>query len=477
MLVTKISLLDKSGMVLAYKPKIAHKEEAELLASGLMSAILTFSKKIQQQEIQSINYHDCTTSFIKYDELLLVIEIPHAIDKELRTQLLTRIKESATELLKDRKSSGISHGEAELILEEILNSINVAKLGLKRPFTDAEKGQLLLKHEEKGLEILAQENCPPYLQPLAEMIDQSVRVLDPQKQNKGIGLFIPFLEKRHSLYLFVKTHMKRSETGILKVLEEKSHILFRMTPILNRQIRNLFENNQVITITDALEIIRNKTVDTRTREKVLQEEQFSLLFLEKNIKNIEKAIYSVVVGDPVIVIGDKVSTKICVNTLSIFGQHLYTEVIEWLSGRESEIAPHITGMSQNNYQELQAKGVIEETTTIVNLLEGKVRGEKGGDFFKGLFDRVKKKDLEEAHNIIANHLEQLIKYAIKVTELPILTKEKAITQLKNLEEEIGSSDRFESVMDIAIKRNPLVKPLLEELQSTVFAAEDYLGIF
>ncbi|MBD3190774.1 MAG: hypothetical protein GF308_09025 [Candidatus Heimdallarchaeota archaeon] len=477
MLITKISLLDKSGMVLAYKPKVAHKEEAELLASGLMSAILTFSEKIQQQEIQSINYHDCTTSFIKYKELLLVIEIPNAIDKELRSQLLTRIKEQATDLLKDRKSSEISPGEAELILEKILNSINLVELGLNRPFINAEKGKLLLRHEGREPEILAHENCASYLQPLVKMINRGLRSDNFQKQNKGIGLFVPFLERNHSIYLFIQIHQKRSETGILKVSEEKSHILFRMTPVLNRQIRTLFENNQVITIIDALEIIRNKTVDTRNRDKVLQEEQFSLLFLEKNVKNIEKAIYSVVVGDPVIVIGDKVSTKICVNTLSIFGQHLYTEIVEWLSSGESEIGAHITGMSLKVYQELQAKGVLDERTTIVSLLEGKVLGEKDSDFCKKIFDRVKKKNIEEAYNIISSPLEELTTYAIKATEFPILTKERAILELKNLKKEINHNDKFDIVMALATKRNSLLTPLLEELQSTVFAAEDYLGTF
>lgn len=478
MLITKISLIDKSGIVVASIPRVTDKEEKELLASGLISAILTFSEEIQQQEIKSINYHDYTTSFIKYHELILLIEIPNAIDKELQNQLLAIIKDQAGNYLEKQGSKSISQEEGESILEGIFNSINWDELGLKKPFTDAERGKLYLHHKEQAVEILSEGKVELYLQSLADIIDQRLRECHFELPDDEIGVFIPFMEREFSTYSFIRMlDEDKTEAGILRVTEDKSDTLFRMTPLLTKQIRNLLKNNREFSINDALEIIMNKTIDTRTYKKVLNEDQFSLLFLEKNVKNIDRALWSVITGDSVIVIGDKVSTRICTNTLSIFGQHLYTEVIEWLSKDETQIGGNITGMSQEHYNSLVKKGVIAQGTTIVNLLEGKTIGEKGSDYFKLLMDKMKRKELQEAYHSIGKELEQLIKNAIKIINFTQLEKEQAIKQLKELKKEINHKEKFDSIMTLAIKRNPLIKPYMDELQSTISAAEDYLSIF
>ena len=117
----KSSIIGKSGIPIASKPDNESNIQQQLLESGLITAILTFSKELHKQEIQSLTYHDRITSFIEFKELFLIVEITTAIDAELRNRILTIVQKNANKLLKIRSEKNLSSGEGELILEEIIN--------------------------------------------------------------------------------------------------------------------------------------------------------------------------------------------------------------------------------------------------------------------------------------------------------------------------------------------------------------------
>ena len=52
----QLSLVTSSGILLASKPE-AYAETQQILATSLISAIITFAKEVHRQELQSISYH------------------------------------------------------------------------------------------------------------------------------------------------------------------------------------------------------------------------------------------------------------------------------------------------------------------------------------------------------------------------------------------------------------------------------------
>ena len=60
----QLSLVTDSGLLLASKPEELD-DTRHILASSLISAIITFAKEVHRQELQSISYHDKNISFIE----------------------------------------------------------------------------------------------------------------------------------------------------------------------------------------------------------------------------------------------------------------------------------------------------------------------------------------------------------------------------------------------------------------------------
>lgn len=473
----KSSIIGKSGNLIASKPDNESNMQQQLLESGLISAILTFSKQLHKQEIQSLTYHDRITSFIEFKEFFLIIEISTAIDIELRNQILKIIQEKSIELLENRSEKDLSLGEGDLILEEIIyQSQNEVQSELKKPLEHAEKGEFDIVHnEDSSYEITNQINSLEYADKLAVMINNGLIACDYQLAEEIISAFIPDLKEKMIYHAIIKHENRTTNVGIIKLPIEENSTLFRLAPYIDRQIKEMLKNKANITIQ---EIISNLVdiYNTRREVKSFDSEYFSISYLDKNVKGLEKVIYPIVIGDPAIIVGDKLSTRIVTTSLSIFAQHLNTEVIEWLTG-EIKIGSNITGVSREVYDELVKEGGIDESVTVVNLIDNKIKGKNASSYFKKVFDNVKKKSPEEAYKDIGKELEKLAFEAMQVTSLAILDRKDAAKKLQQIYTGINNKSKFNKIMTLASKRNPLIEYLLEDLKSTVHAAEDYLGIF
>lgn len=478
LLIMKSSIIGKSGKLIASKPDNESNMQQQLLESGLISAILTFSKQLHKQEIQSLTYHDRITSFIEFKEFFLIIEISTAIDIELRNQTLKIIQEKSIGLLENRSENDLSSGEGDLILEEIIKqSQNEVQSELKQPLAQAEKGEFDLVHNENGsYEITSQTNCSNYAEKLAMMISNGLIACNYQLDEKIISAFIPDLKEKMIYYAIIKHENRITNVGIIKLPIEENTTLFRLAPYIDRQIKEMLRNKDDITIQEIITDLVG-IYNTRREVKNFDSEYFSIDYLDKNVKGLEKVIYPIVIGEPVIIVGDKLSTRIVTTSLSIFAQHLNTEVIEWLTG-ETKIGVNITGVSKEVYNELvEEGGGIEESVTVVNLLENKIKGKNASSYFKKIFDKVKKKSPEEAYRSIEKELEKLAFEAMHVTSLAILDRKSAAKKLQQIFTSVNNKSKFNKIMTLASKRNPLIEYLLEDLKSTVHAAEDYLNIF
>ncbi|MHA1802107.1 MAG: hypothetical protein ACTSWJ_10245, partial [Candidatus Heimdallarchaeaceae archaeon] len=73
MLNIKISLVTSSGLLLASKPESVD-DTQQILATGLMTALISFSKEVHHRELQAISYHDRKISFLRIFDFVLIVE-------------------------------------------------------------------------------------------------------------------------------------------------------------------------------------------------------------------------------------------------------------------------------------------------------------------------------------------------------------------------------------------------------------------
>ena len=153
----KLSLVSNAGLLLASKPESAD-DTQEILASGLISAIITYAKEVHHEELQSISYHDRTISFVQFQKFVFIVE---TLDKEFTfserqsKQLLEQINLSAFSLLDGKDSDLITEGEAQLILEHCFHDINSLNIILTRyPLKSLIPEIFTIQHRVKGVEIL-----------------------------------------------------------------------------------------------------------------------------------------------------------------------------------------------------------------------------------------------------------------------------------------------------------------------------------
>ncbi len=471
----KLSIVTKGGLALAEIPR-STRETHRQLGSGLLTALMAFSKEVHKAELQSLNFHDRTVTFLPVGEFFVVAEITSSADSDLSMKILSGIKVRAFNLLKEQSQTTISVLEAESIVDQLgsLDWINktLASLGYKKPLADAEIFQITLR-QENG-------NC------IIDPVDKKYKEISVAINNliqKGIDLsgtpftklkaFVPISNPPCAVYLVAILKESIIEVNLIKIDITANHTLFRLVPVIDREyevIRSLDSDKSVIQLLNQLK----ETHDYTSRK--IDIGAISLNFLEKNVtKNLDKTIYSVVIGERVAVVGDKPSVRIVTNSLALFAQHRATDIVEWLE--EDRIGHNITGMSPSKYSSLLKNKQIDKSIPTIMLDSGQVTGGESNKFIKNLFNNVKKKGLNDAIGIIHQKLESLVSYALNVTTLVMITKEEAIKKLSQLKKDINNNSKFDLIMKLAKQRNPLLELIINELSTSLKSAEDYLADF
>jgi len=468
-------LVSKGGILLGEYPK-SELENEKVLASGLLAALLSFSKEVHKSDLESLSFHDRIVTFIKIDENFLVVEFSSVVQTDVIEKMIIEIKKIIEPLI---DSIGDLSGDYSLV-EELLQTIGnlnwyheaLNKLGFTQPLVDKEISTFRIQHTGSSDMVITNENN--------NLISQVANLLNQYRRTKNyeMGLiksFIPCPNQDFSLYVLADLKTSQSEVNFLKLPNEMNLDMFRLTPYLNSEVDHIkVEKSNSLEILQEIIKVHDIGKLNISDDKL---ENVSFDYLDKIIKKkLDIVLNSIVIGQPILVVGDRPSVRIVTNTLSLFSQHRSTEIIEWLD-LDNEVGNNITGISISKYKEMEKEGKINSNITIIELDSRKVIGSDSNRYLPTLFDQVKKQEPKHAAQMIKNELDALVLHALKITEMIFLEKELAIQNLSTLQKEINNQYKFDLILNMAKQRNQLLDLIITELSSSLKTAENFLSNF
>ncbi|MCE7741479.1 MAG: hypothetical protein GOP50_03385 [Candidatus Heimdallarchaeota archaeon] len=468
MLNIKVSLVTSTGILLASKPEVVD-DTRQILATGLMTALISFSKEVHHRELQSISYHDRTVSFVRVHDFVLILETideDSTLTEKRLGQLLEQLKSCTEPILEGVDPDIITDGEAEIILDKCLQDIQLLHYSIsEQPLHKAERAQFTLLHTDKGWEIKDKVGSGSFIPTIALMLD----TLKANEKCKGAlrGIITHLPEDNSTVYIIVDTDGQTSKIGILKTPRELDLVLFRLFTMMDQMLHILSEEESDHNMEEIINTLMDID-DPGNRISSINLEDLSPSFLERIVgRNLDKAIYSAVVGEPIFVIGDKPTVKLVIDTLSIFNQHMQTSVNPWISETEitqngkCDLTARICGMSTKVYKILFDNETLTESDTSINLNSGKTTGLKSSSHFKKLYDTIKKLSISELVTKIALELENIVSLSLDLTSISLVDETKGRIKLKELSSKSGYSSSFvRKALEMTVKRNMLLDYLL-----------------
>lgn len=465
----QLSLVTASGILLASKPDTTD-DTKQILASSLISAIITFAKEVHRQELQSISYHDKNISFVEVHDFIFILEtkVEETLfsDRQL-TQILDQIHLSADPLLVERDESLITEGEADLILEHVLHDVyNLPLFFSKNPLEESEPSVFSIIHfDENDSEIIESVGNKEKVIETLNMIIQHRLKYDFEKRLTGVLLFVP--QKKTSELVIIEKAEMRTNVGFLIFKPDLDYTVFRLFPLIEEKLRILEEQDINFEMLEILDIIQN-IEDPGNHFTHTDVEELSLSFLTNALPDdIDKALYSVITGKKVVLVGDKLTVKIAIDSLSIFDQHLALKVQSWLDNEEDaaeallNLDTSLCGMNLETFNKLDFSRNDFKDFTIVDLIEGTVKGHQQSVYYYGLFKKYITEEITKTALIIFNELRKLVSMSYIITSFSLYNKEQAETLFENLFEHSGFPSSFvNKAIDLAIKRNPLLQKLI-----------------
>ncbi len=121
----------------------------------------------------------------------------------------------------------------------------------------------------------------------------------------------------------------------------------------------------------------------------------------------------------------------------------------------------IFGLPLHQFEKLSSTGKIPSKTTIVNLIDGEIKGNKESTHFLALLDKLKDQDLDKASVVIFNELRKLVSMSYIITSFSLYDKEQSEMLFKNLFQHSGFPASFvNKATELALKRNPLLTKIV-----------------
>ncbi|MBY9001314.1 MAG: hypothetical protein KGD64_10390 [Candidatus Heimdallarchaeota archaeon] len=460
----KLSLVSKSGILLASIPE-TEDDMQEILASGLISAIIAYAKEMHSRELQSISYYDRTISFVEFQEFVFIVE---TLDKEFTLserqtkQLLEQISLSASSLLEGREPETVSEGEAYLILEHCFHDINSLNLILNRyPLKKLMSEFFTILHKVKGIDILDNDNSKPYRRLIAEIIDNNITKIDQQIKLQSFMILLP--EHKKTFYVVFNTDGFTTKVGYFIIPTELDYTLFRIYPLLEKILLEYGKTQKIIDFETLFREFQNFEDLGNNYSKVdLEEVSIASLFnlLRQDLGTV---LFAVLSGNPLYIIGDKSVNKLLVDTLSVFTQHLSYNVEKWIVDEDlstidySLLNQGIVGMSLKTFREILPLVQNKEKLTIINLEEESISGPNTSNYFLDNLEKIKYEDATKASVILFQEIKKLVSMAYILTSILTLPKEDSDSFLKNQTEQSPYPKSFlEIAMNLAKQRNKLL---------------------
>ena len=465
----QLSLVTSSGLLLASKPESVD-DTKQILATSLISAIMTFAKEVHSQELQSISYYDKNISIVEIYDFIFIIEtkVEETLFSERQLlQIIEQIQLSAKSLLEDRDENLVTEGEADLILEHVLHDIyNLPLFFSKNPLRNSEPLVFSLIHFDKDdTEIIESVGKKEEVQETLNMIIQHRMEFGFKEILTCILMFNPV--RKYSELVIIETDEMRSNVGILKFKTDLDHTVFRLFPLIEEKLRILADQNYKFEMLDILDVIQNLE-DPGNHFAKTDTEELSLNFLATAIpRNVDTVLYPVITGRKIILVGDKLTVKLAIDTLSMFNQHLALNTYIWINNQEtaekalSELDASLYGMNLETYSKLDLTELSYADLTIVNLLEGTVKGHNPSIYYFDLFKSNLINDVTKFAIQLYNELRKLVSMSYIITSFSLYTKEQAEPLFSDLFENSGFPRSFvDKAIELALKRNPLLIKLI-----------------
>lgn len=464
----QLSLVSNSGLLLASIPE-TDDDTKQILASSIISAIITFAKEVHRQELQSISYHDRNISFIQVHNFIFIVEILIAnliFSERQLNQILEQIKISANSLLIDRDPNMMSVGEAELILEHCLHDIyNLPLFFTRNPLKSAEPYHFTIIHDQDKFNIEEKVGSGAHIRLISEMI--SKHKLNEHLKNVLRSFIMLLPEQKVLALVIIDSDGRKTEVGMLTFPSELDYAIFRIYPSLESKLEELYSKDYKNNMLDILDVLQ-RSEDPGNRFSRVKIEDISLAFLTKaTTSNLENAIYAAIVDDPMLVVGDMHTVKLVIDTLSIFSQHNTTNMLEWIDTEEQALEENITtlssiyGMPHELYRLRANNGLIDNKTTIIDLETGRVGKGIPSYYFMNLFDTNINQDISKISVTIFNELRKLVSMALIYTSLIMYEKEKAQQMLDDLSlQSLYPQSFIRKAIDLAKKRNKVLELIL-----------------
>ncbi|MHA1200815.1 MAG: hypothetical protein ACTSQF_15975, partial [Candidatus Heimdallarchaeaceae archaeon] len=441
----------------------------QILATGLMTALISFSKEVHHRELQSISYHDRTVSFVRVHDFVIILETideESTLSEKRLAQLLEQMKTCTEPILEGVDPNRITEGEAAIILDRCLQNVQLLHYSItEQPLKMADSAHFTLLHTDKGWEIKDKVGTGSFIPTIALMLD----TLKANEKCKGAlkGLITHLPEDNSTAYIIVDTDGQTSRIGVIKAPRELDLVLFRLFTMMDRMLYIMSEEKKNYSMEEIINTLKDID-DPGNRLSRINLEDLSPTFLERTVgRNLDKAIYSAIVGEPIFIIGDKPTVKLVIDTLSIFTQHMQTSTNLWISendlseNEKCDLSARLCGMSTEVYRILSEVEVITESDTSVNLVTGKVTGVKSSNHFKKLYDTIKKLSIAELVTKIALELEKIVSLSLDLTSISLVDEIKGKRKLKQMNSKSNySSSFFKKALEMAVRRNILLDYLL-----------------
>jgi len=457
----KLSLVSDAGLLLASKPESAD-DTQEILASGLISAIITYAKEVHHEELQSISYHDRTISFVQFQKFVFIVE---TLDKEFTfserqsKQLLEQIKLSAFSLLDGKDSDLITEGEAQLILEHCFHDISSLNIILTRyPLRSLIPEIFTIQHRVKGVEILENRADSAYHKSIAQIIDRNILNVNQEIKVHSFLSLIP--EHKKTFYVIFSTDGFATKVGYFIIPQELDYTLFRIYPMLKRLVKSYTGSRQNFDFIDLL-VELQEFEDLGNKFSMIDLEEISLTTLSKMAnRDLDVVLFAALSGNPIYVVGDKSVSRLIVDTLSIFTQHLNFNVADWIT--EDDLSKvdfnlfirGIVGMSPSTFQSILPLIHNKEIITVIDLVEDKITGPNASSYFIQFFEKIRNEDPTKASVLIFHELKKLVSLAYIITLKVMKDRDDSQTLLKELSTQFPYPSSFiEKALNLAKQRN------------------------
>ncbi|MCE7734025.1 MAG: hypothetical protein GPJ54_04045 [Candidatus Heimdallarchaeota archaeon] len=465
-LVLKLQLVAAGGLMMAELPKPEDDARSQL-SGGIMTAIMAFSKEVHDREIEALAYADRSIIFIPMGDLTIVAEVSSSVSKENLNILIQEFKIRSELYFLGLDSDTIGVSEAEGILNQIYHSDwleeTITGLGYERPFANEDCIVVKFDHTNYTYDLIAGVDKPDIIKKAIDMVH--FHDIDGPHSEDYCSGFVMFSVNRQAAFVVHFKEDNESSLGLLIVPQERAAKLFRLSPLMQLETKEYYENSSKRNINDLmrnLSLVRDH--DAEYVEKIRSLEGNKLSFLENYIKDVEKILPQIILGDRLLIVGKEEIVDEVIMGLHHFGEHIQIPHIRWLTGGD-DIGPGVTGLSPEKLSELKGMNKIPEGTICVDVSNKNFEGKKlkSNKFLKDLYKRSKNLPRAQASEIIKNQLYIVVSFAMTGSSYAFKPKIELLTALQDMKVSIKDNGQYELIQELLGVVNPWIKAVVDEI--------------